>query len=121
MCSKQIKKLDILRIKFDSLDLQNELDLNDYLKKTIFDTANEISINIKSKFTLRQPDEFEKEKFDNVLKKIKELRLLPFSDFGENELNVLNNKLDNLTLFKLTHDDISNKEVLKIFLKIVKI
>ena len=117
LCSKQIKKLDILRIKFDSIDLPNVLDLNDYLKKTIFDTANEISINIKSKFTLRQPDEFEKEKFDNVLKKIKELRLLPFSDFGENELNVLNNKLDNLTLFKLTHDDISNKEVLKNFLK----
>ena len=117
LCSKQIKKLDILRIKFDSIDLPNVLDLNDYLKKTIFDTANEISINIKSKFTLRQPDEFEKEKFDNVLKKIKELRLLPFSDFGENELNVLNNKLDNLTLFKLTHDDISNKEVLKDFIK----
>ncbi len=117
LCSKQIKKLDILRIKFDSLDLQNELDLNDYLKKTIFDTANEISLNLKAKFTLRQPDEFEKEKLENVLKKIKELRLLPNSDFGENELNVLNNKLDNLTLFKLTHDDISNKEVLKDFIK----
>ena len=117
LCSKQIKKLDILRIKFDSIDLPNVLDLNEYLKKTIFDTANEISLNLKAKFTLRQPDEFEKEKLENVLKKIKELRLLPFSDFGENELNVLNNKLDNLTLFKLTHDDISNKEVLKDFIK----
>ena len=117
LCSKQIKKLDILRIKFDSIDLPNVLDLNEYLKKTIFDTANEISLNLKAKFTLRQPDEFEKEKLENVLKKIKELRLLPFSDFGENELNVLNKKLDNLTLFKLTHDDISNKEVLKEFIK----
>ena len=117
LCSKQIKKLDILRIKFDSIDLPNVLDLNEYLKKTIFDTANEISLNLKAKFTLRQPDEFEKEKLENVLKKIKELRLLPFSDFGENELNVLNKKLDNLTLFKLTHDDISNKEVLKDFIK----
>ncbi len=117
LCSKQIKKLDILRIKFDSIDLPNVLDLNEYLKKTIFDTANEISLNLKAKFTLRQPDEFEKEKLENVLKKIKELRLLPFSDFGENELNVLNKKLDNLTLFKLTHDDITNKEVLKDFIK----
>ena len=117
ICSKKIKKLDVLRIKLDSIDLENELDLNEYFKKVIFETAKEISINLKGKFSLREPIEFEKEKFERVLQKIKELRLLPSSNFGEEELKVLNNKLDNLNLFKLTNDDISNTEVLKDFIK----
>ena len=96
ICSKKIKKLDVLRIKLDSIDLENELDLNEYFKKVIFETAKEISINLKGKFSLREPIEFEKEKFERVLQKIKELRLLPSSNFGEEELKVLNNKLDNL-------------------------
>lgn len=112
--SKEVNNLDILKIKYDSIDLDNEVNLNKLLEHPLLSSAKEIFINLKSRLIL--DDEKKNQKIiDKNLAKIKELKICSYSYFTEKELSFFKGKLTNVKLIKITNHNIENDEIFNNF------
>ena len=114
--SEKMQKLDTLKIKFNSLDITNLFDLQKFFNFKLFSISKEIYLNIKAKFEPIAIDKINKESMRQILSKVKELKLLPYSYFTENDFELFNTNMKALNLFKFKNYDIQNKAILDSFL-----
>ena len=98
---KDLNELKIIKIKLDSLDINILLNINELLNHNLFLKSKEIYLNLKGKFIL---ENYISEKICN---KIIELKLLPYNNFNENNLNKFQG-LNKLILLKINNYEINN-------------
>ena len=105
----KVKSLSVLKIKLNSIDLENKLNWNAFCAFDLFVKANEIYLNIKSKLLF---DENVDETSSRIMNKVKEFKLLPYNrikpEIIEAYLTNSKEQLTKLTLLKIKNVKLPN-------------
>lgn len=127
--SKKITQLNSLTIKYDSIDLTGSLSIIKFLSHRVFSLTNSIYLNLIARLSIQNDDsndqavtlneytQLNTEDINNILSKIKELKLRPYNTFTETDLDFFKGKLPSLTLFKISNHDIINQDYFESFFK----
>ena len=100
--SEKMQKIDILKIKFNSIDIINRFSLKSFFDYKVLSISNEIYLNLKAKFE-KITNGYKVN--DNVLSHIKEMKFLPYSKFDEKDLEIFNNGMKSLSHLQILNLD----------------